>query len=109
MPELTVTRPSLEDTYLSLIAPHVDAATDGHSRVEPELEVVRMNAVAIGRDRTVLELKMYFREKEAVFFSFVFPILMLAVLGDLRRQFGEGDPTASTPRGSSCPAWSRPG
>ena len=29
---------------------------------------------------------MYFREKEAVFFSFVFPILMLAhVLGDLRR------------------------
>jgi ABC-2 type transport system permease protein len=38
-----------------------------------------MNAVAIGWDRTVLELKMYFREKEAVFFSFVFPILLLAM------------------------------
>ena len=35
MPKLTVTRPSLEDTYLSLIAPHLDAAG-----AEPELEVV---------------------------------------------------------------------
>jgi len=38
-----------------------------------------VNAIAIGWDRTVLELKMYFREKEAVFFSFVFPILMLSM------------------------------
>ena len=38
-----------------------------------------MNTLAIGWDRTVLELKMYFREKEAVFFSFVFPILLLAM------------------------------
>jgi ABC-2 type transport system permease protein len=38
-----------------------------------------MNALAIGWDRTVLELKMYFREKEAVFFSFAFPIMMLAM------------------------------
>ncbi len=30
-------------------------------------------------DRTVLELKMYSREKEAVFFSFLFPILLLAL------------------------------
>jgi ABC-2 type transport system ATP-binding protein len=35
VPKLTVTRPSLEDTYLSLIAPHL-AATGS----EPELEVV---------------------------------------------------------------------
>ena len=51
-----------------------------------------MNAVAIGWDRTVLELKMYFREKEAVFFSFVFPILMLSmfsvIFGD---SFGKED------------------
>jgi ABC-2 type transport system permease protein len=51
-----------------------------------------VNALAIGGDRTVLELKMYFREKEAVFFSFAFPILMLAmfsvIFGD---QFGKGD------------------
>lgn len=50
-----------------------------------------MSAAAIGWDRTVLELKMYFREKEAVFFSFIFPILMLSmfatIFGD---QFGTG-------------------
>lgn len=34
VPKLTVTRPSLEDTYLSLIAPHLAAAGS-----EPELEV----------------------------------------------------------------------
>jgi ABC-2 type transport system permease protein len=38
-----------------------------------------VNALAIGWDRTVLELKMYFREKEAVFFSFAFPIMMLSL------------------------------
>ena len=42
-----------------------------------------MNVVAIGWDRTRLELKMYFREKEAVFFSFVFPILMLAMFATI--------------------------
>lgn len=35
--KLTVTRPSLEDTYLSLITPHLAAAVTGR---EPELEVV---------------------------------------------------------------------
>ena len=38
-----------------------------------------MSAIALGLDRTVLELKMYSREKEAVFFSFLFPILLLAL------------------------------
>ena len=38
-----------------------------------------MSALALGVDRTVLELKMYSREKEAVFFSFLFPILLLAL------------------------------
>jgi len=38
-----------------------------------------MRTLVIGWDRTVLELKMYFREKEAVFFSFAFPILMLTL------------------------------
>lgn len=36
-----------------------------------------MNTVALGLDRTRLELKQYAREKEAVFFNFLFPILML--------------------------------
>ena len=38
-----------------------------------------MSAIALGLDRTVLELKMYSREKEAVFFSFLFPILLSAL------------------------------
>jgi ABC-2 type transport system permease protein len=52
-----------------------------------------VNALAIGWDRTLLELRMYFREKEAVFFSFAFPILMLSmfsvIFGD---DFGTGEP-----------------
>ncbi|SDP49098.1 ABC-2 type transport system permease protein [Pedococcus dokdonensis] len=55
-----------------------------------------MNTAVIGWDRTVLELKMYFREKEAVFFSFIFPILMLSmfsvIFGD---EFGAGEPGAA--------------
>jgi ABC-2 type transport system permease protein len=42
-----------------------------------------MNSAAIGWDRTVLELKMYSREKEAVFFSFAFPILMLSMFATI--------------------------
>ncbi|HEU5240488.1 MAG TPA: ABC transporter permease [Ornithinibacter sp.] len=38
-----------------------------------------MSAIAVGLDRTGLELKMYSREKEAVFFSFLFPILLLCM------------------------------
>ena len=33
--------------------------------------------LSLGWDRTLLELKMYFREKESVFFSFLFPIMLL--------------------------------
>ena len=36
-------------------------------------------ALVLGWDRTVLELKMYAREKESVFFSFLFPILLLTL------------------------------
>ena len=38
-------------------------------------------ALVLGWDRTVLELKMYAREKESVFFSFLFPILLLTLFG----------------------------
>lgn len=37
------------------------------------------SSLALGWDRTVLELKMYAREKESVFFSFLFPVLMLTL------------------------------
>jgi ABC-2 type transport system ATP-binding protein len=40
IPKLTVTRPSLEDTYLSLIAPHLDASAPATDVASPELEVV---------------------------------------------------------------------
>ena len=46
-----------------------------------------MTELAIGWNRSVLELKMYFREKEAVFFSFAFPILMLSMFSVI---FGPG-------------------
>jgi ABC-2 type transport system permease protein len=38
-----------------------------------------MSTLALGLDRTGLELKMYSREKESVFFSFLFPILLLSL------------------------------
>jgi ABC-2 type transport system permease protein len=38
-----------------------------------------MKVLALGRDRTVLEVKMYFREKESVFFGFLLPILLFAL------------------------------
>ncbi len=41
VPKLTVTRPSLEDTYLSLIAPHLDASAPSTPTTEPELEVAK--------------------------------------------------------------------
>jgi ABC-2 type transport system permease protein len=42
-----------------------------------------VNPLAIGWDRTLVELRMYFREKEAVFFSFAFPILMLSMFATI--------------------------
>ncbi len=42
-----------------------------------------MTTVALGWQRTGLELKMYFREKESVFFSFAFPIVMLALFATI--------------------------
>jgi ABC-2 type transport system permease protein len=42
-----------------------------------------MSALTLGLDRTGLELKMYSREKEAVFFSFLFPILLLSLFSTI--------------------------
>ncbi|WP_392543424.1 ABC transporter permease [Oryzobacter telluris] len=51
-----------------------------------------MSTLALGLDRTVLELKMYSREKEAVFFSFLLPILLLALFSTIfGGQFEGGD------------------
>lgn len=55
-----------------------------------------MSTLALGLDRTVVELRMYTREKEAVFFSFLLPILLLALFSTIfGGQFeGNGDMTA---------------
>ncbi len=53
-----------------------------------------MNTLAIGLDRTAVELRMYSREKEAVFFSFLFPILLLSLFSVIfSGQFADGDGT----------------
>ncbi len=41
------------------------------------------HALTLGWDRTLLELKMYTREKESVFFSFLFPIMLLALFATI--------------------------
>ena len=63
-----------------------------------------MSAIALGLDRTVLELKMYSREKEAVFFSFLFPILLLALFSVLfGSQFNGSDANGMTAGGYFLP------
>ncbi len=58
-----------------------------------------MSTLALGLDRTVLELKMYSREKEAVFFSFLLPILLLALFSTIfGGQFEGGDGTMTAGR-----------
>jgi ABC-2 type transport system permease protein len=65
-----------------------------------------VNALAIGWDRTVLELKMYFREKEAVFFSFAFPIVMLSMFSVI---FGGQSFDADGSRGVNAARFFLPG
>ncbi len=63
-----------------------------------------MSAIALGLDRTVLELKMYSREKEAVFFSFLFPILLLALFSVIfGSQFKGADANGMTAGGYFLP------
>jgi ABC-2 type transport system permease protein len=58
-----------------------------------------MTAIALGADRTLLELRMYFREKEAVLFSFLFPIMMLALFSVIfGNEVGGGGSSVSAPR-----------
>ncbi len=55
-----------------------------------------MNTLALGLDRTMLELKMYFRERDQVFFSFLFPILLLALFSTVFGPQFEGAPGGVT-------------
>ncbi|MBM6401776.1 ABC transporter permease [Phycicoccus sonneratiae] len=56
-----------------------------------------MNTLALGVDRTGVELKMYSREKEAVFFSFLFPILLLLLFSVIfSSQFEDSASTGMT-------------
>ncbi len=55
-----------------------------------------MRAVGVGLDRAVLELRMYSREKESVFFSFLFPILLLSMFSVIFSGQFEGSPGGMT-------------
>ncbi|MFN8045436.1 MAG: ABC transporter permease [Dermatophilaceae bacterium] len=58
-----------------------------------------MNTVALGWDRTLIELKQYIREKESVFFSFTFPILLLILFATIfSGQFADAGPGMSAAR-----------
>lgn len=63
-----------------------------------------MNILALGWDRTRLELKQYVREKESVFFSFLFPILLLVLFATI---FAEEIDGAGA--GMSAAHWFLPG
>lgn len=55
-----------------------------------------MNAIGLGLDRTITELRMYFREKDQVFFSFLFPLLLLALFTTVFGPQFEGEPGGLT-------------
>ena len=49
-----------------------------------------LTVLALGWDRAILEIKVYFREKDQVFFSFLFPVLMLALFATVFQSQFEG-------------------
>lgn len=51
----------------------------GPERARPELEGPLPGALRIGLGRTVLELRSFFRERDAVVFIFAYPVIMLAI------------------------------
>ena len=71
MAELTVTRPSLEDTYLELIGETAMTTAD------PAVHI------RVGVARGGVELKQFFRQKEQVVFTFTFPAIILVLLGSI--------------------------
>lgn len=55
-----------------------------------------MTTLTLGWHRTLLELKMYAREKDSVFFSFAFPILMLVLFATIfASQFANAAPMSA--------------
>ena len=82
---LEVIRPSLEDIYLELVG---DAEPRGAARHPPERPVMTTTRTAIvtpgrivriGVSRIRYEIIGYFRQGDAVFFTFLFPVVMLTI------------------------------
>ena len=74
VPELAVARPTLEDVYLRMIGEPVMTTTDrsrGACRRWP-----RSTAPRVG-----VELKEFFRQRESVVFTLLFPVILLLVFG----------------------------
>jgi ABC-2 type transport system permease protein len=59
------------------------STTTGDLRDHALVERRRPSALELGLRRGGLELKMYMRSREAVVFNFLFPLLMLALLGSI--------------------------
>lgn len=56
------------------------------------------HVLSVGWNRTVIELKQYIREKESVFFSFSFPILLLLLFATIFGAQFTGDPQMNAAR-----------
>ncbi|SDQ94717.1 ABC transporter permease [Thermostaphylospora chromogena] len=66
----------------------VDAATAGAVRRDPPLP----SALELGMSRAAVELRMFFRERDQVIFTFSFPIVLLVLFGSIFADAYEGTP-----------------
>lgn len=66
----------------------MDAATAGAARRDPPLP----SALTLGMSRAVMELRMFFRERDQVIFTFSFPIVLLVLFGTIFAHAYEGTP-----------------
>ena len=84
VPELSVSRPSLEDVYLRLVGPRRDRAVMStattHARAP---RGAPPSGWRIGWLRIGVELKQFFRDRESAVFNFLLPVLLLVVFGSV--------------------------
>ncbi len=83
VPGLEVVRPSLEDVYLSMIesvaAPGEEAAMTAGARVAAAPRAA--GTLRLGRARTGIEVRMFFRQRDSMVFTFAFPVILLFIFG----------------------------
>lgn len=65
-----------------------------------------MTALRLGAARALLELRLFFRERDAVVFIFAYPVIMLAIFATV---FGQDDASVGPPPGIPFPQYFLPG